>query len=54
MNNRIFVGPPGSGKTYGAKYEVVKTIWNLMDEEERNKKNSRYYMICSLLGRQVK
>lgn len=43
MNNRIFVGPPGSGKTYGAKYEVVKTIWNLMDEEERNKKNSRYY-----------
>ena len=43
MNNRIFVGPPGSGKTYGAKYEVVKTIWNLMDEEEKNKKNSRYY-----------
>ena len=43
MNNRIFVGPPGSGKTYGAKYEVVKTIWNLMNEEERNKKNSRYY-----------
>lgn len=43
MNNRIFVGPPGSGKTYGVKYEVVKTIWNLMDEEERNKKNSRYY-----------
>lgn len=36
MNNRIFVGPPGSGKTYSAKYEVVKTIWNLMDEEERN------------------
>lgn len=43
MNNRIFVGPPGSGKTYSAKYEVVKTIWNLMDEEERNKENSRYY-----------
>lgn len=43
MNNRIFVGSPGSGKTYSAKYEVVKTIWNLMDEEEKNKKNSRYY-----------
>ena len=43
MNNRIFVGPPGSGKTYSVKYEVVKTIWNLMDEEERNKENSRYY-----------
>lgn len=43
MNNRMFVGPPGSGKTYSVKYEVVKTIWNLMDEEERNKENSRYY-----------
>ena len=43
MNNRIFVGPPGSGKTYSFKYEVVNTNCNIMDEEERNKENSRYY-----------
>ena len=43
MNNRIFAGPPGSGKTYSAKYEVVKTIWSLMDEDERKAEHARYY-----------
>lgn len=43
MNNKIFMGPPGSGKTYWAKYEVVKTIWDLIDEAEREAGRSRYY-----------
>ena len=43
MNNRIFVGPPGSGKTYRAKYEVIRTIWNQMNSNERKTKEARYY-----------
>lgn len=43
MNNKIFVGPPGSGKTYRAKYEVIRTIWNQMESDERKTKEARYY-----------
>lgn len=43
MNNKIFVGPPGSGKTYRAKYEVIRTIWNQMDLDERKTKEARYF-----------
>ena len=43
MKNKIFVGPPGSGKTYCAKYEVIKTIWSLMNECEKNRKDARFY-----------
>lgn len=43
MNNRIFVGPPGSGKTYRAKYEVIQTIWRQMGSDERKTKEARYY-----------
>ncbi|EOS78355.1 hypothetical protein C817_03607 [Dorea sp. 5-2] len=43
MNNRIFVGSPGSGKTYRAKYEVIRTIWEQMDPDERKTKEARYY-----------
>ncbi len=43
MNNRIFVGPPGSGKTYSAKLEVIKIIWGLMTEDEKNSEDARYY-----------
>lgn len=43
MNNKIFVGPPGSGKTYRAKYEVIKTIWDRMDSDERKTKGARYF-----------
>ena len=43
MNNKIFVGPPGSGKTYNAKFEVIRTIWSLMDEDEKNKIEARFY-----------
>ena len=35
MNNKIFVGPPGSGKTYRAKYEVIKAIWSKMPAAPR-------------------
>lgn len=38
MNNKIFVGPPGSGKTYRAKYEVIKAIWSKMNPDERKLK----------------
>lgn len=43
MNNKIFVGPPGSGKTYCAKYEVIRTIWDQMDSDERKTKGARYF-----------
>ena len=43
MNNKIFVGPPGSGKTYRAKYEVIKTIWSKMNADERKTKDARYF-----------
>ena len=43
MNNKIFVGPPGSGKTYHAKYEVIKTIWSKMNADERKTKDARYF-----------
>lgn len=42
-NNLIFIGPPGSGKTYNAKYEVVKAIWNNMSDAEKHAVNSRFY-----------
>lgn len=43
MNNRILVGPPGSGKTYSVKYEVIKIIWDLMDEYDKKRSDARYY-----------
>ncbi len=43
MNNKIFVGPPGSGKTYRAKYEVVKIIWELLDDAKKRCADNRYY-----------
>ena len=43
MNNKIFVGPPGSGKTYRAKYEVIKAIWSKMNPDERKAKDARYF-----------
>ena len=43
MNNKIFVGPPGSGKTYRAKYEVIKAIWSKMNPDERKTKDARYF-----------
>lgn len=43
MNNKIFVGPPGSGITYRAKYEVIKAIWSKMNPDERKAKDARYF-----------
>lgn len=43
MKNRIFVGPPGSGKTYYAKREVVKIIWDQMSEDEKREQNARFF-----------
>lgn len=43
MNNRIFAGPPGSGKTYRAKYEVIRIIWDQMTPDERKTKEARYF-----------
>lgn len=44
-NNMLLIGPPGSGKTYNAKLEVVKTIWNLHEDTIRQLElsNSRFY-----------
>ena len=37
--NRIYIGPPGSGKTYSAKKAVAEIIWeNLSDSEKKDPK----------------
>lgn len=42
-DNRIFAGPPGTGKTYCAKQAVLSLIWDGMTDKEKKKKESRYY-----------
>lgn len=42
-NNRIYIGPPGSGKTYSAKKAIVEIIWSEMPDEEKKKLESRFY-----------
>ena len=34
--NRIYIGPPGSGKTYSAKKAVTEVIWERLSESEKN------------------
>lgn len=41
--NRIYIGPPGSGKTYSAKKVVAEVIWEHLSESEREKSEMRFY-----------
>lgn len=43
MNNNVIIGPPGTGKTYRAKKEIVSTIWNSLDDTEKKGIENRYY-----------
>ncbi|SFK53347.1 AAA domain (dynein-related subfamily) [Lachnospiraceae bacterium KH1T2] len=41
--NRIYIGPPGSGKTYSAKKSVVEVIWESLSESEKNDPDMKLY-----------
>lgn len=41
--NRIYIGPPGSGKTYSAKKAVVEVIWDKLSDSEKNNPKMKFY-----------
>ena len=41
--NRIYIGAPGSGKTYMAKKAVVQIIWENLSDTEKNDPKMRFY-----------
>ena len=41
--NRIYIGPPGSGKTYSAKKAVTEAIWERFSVSEKNDPKLRFY-----------
>ena len=41
--NRIYIGPPGSGKTYSAKMAVVEVIWEKLSDSEKRDPKMKYY-----------
>ena len=41
--NRIYIGPPGSGKTYSAKKAVVEVIWEKLSDSEKNNPNLKFF-----------
>ena len=41
--NRIYIGPPGSGKTYSAKKAVTEVIWERLSESEKNDPKLKFY-----------
>lgn len=41
--NRIYIGPPGSGKTYSAKKAVVEVIWERLSDSEKNDPKMKFY-----------
>lgn len=41
--NRIYIGPPGSGKTYSAKKAVAEVIWNILSDSEKNDPEMKFY-----------
>lgn len=50
--NRIYIGPPGSGKTYLAKKAVVEVIWERFSDSEKNDPKLKLYNpdnFCELL-----
>ncbi len=41
--NKIYIGPPGSGKTYSAKKAVVEVIWERLSDLEKNDPKMKFY-----------
>lgn len=41
--NRIYIGPPGSGKTYSAKKAVAEVIWDRLTDSEKQDPKMRLY-----------
>ena len=41
--NRIYIGPPGSGKTYSAKKAVAEVIWERLSDSEKNDPRLKLY-----------
>lgn len=41
--NRIYIGPPGSGKTYLAKKAVAEVIWERLSDSEKNDPRIKFY-----------
>ena len=41
--NRIYIGPPGSGKTYSAKKAVAEVIWERLSDSEKNDPKLKFY-----------
>ena len=41
--NRIYIGPPGSGKTYSAKKAVIEVIWDSLSYEDKNNPDMGFY-----------
>ncbi|MCI1723631.1 MAG: ATP-binding protein [Lachnospiraceae bacterium] len=41
--NRIYIGPPGSGKTYLAKRAVVEVIWEKLSDTDKHDPKMKFY-----------
>lgn len=41
--NRIYIGPPGSGKTYSAQKAVIEVIWEKLSDSEKNDPKMKFY-----------